>query len=124
MIKNIIIGILVILLLITILSYYYLTTRKSTYQSDRIKYINKKEEELDELEKNISSYESCAEQNTKYKYSLLQIKNILNSIGDDDLSIMSGNDSEMLQENDRQIKIIGKEGETQGILHTYHEDYL
>lgn len=127
MIKNIIIVILVILLVIIIASYYYLTNKKNSYQNDRMNYINKKEAELNGLEKSINSFVSCSEQNEKYKYSLAQIKDIVSSLDTDD--VMSVKDSEMSSEDiaklqGRQIKIIGKEGESEGTLTNYHDDYL
>ena len=125
-----------VLLVVTIFSYFYLSYKKNIFQKERLVYLNKKESEIQEKEQVINSYETCSEQNEKYRNSLSQIKEILDSLNVDNISSNNMSESELQTEVNSEtsknlekspinikkqngIKIIGNES-----LTDYHSEYL
>jgi len=80
MIKIAIIIILMLLLVITLYSYYCLSSRMINFEKLRLEYILKKEEELNDREKNINIVADCSIQNEKYQQAIENINSIIDKM--------------------------------------------
>ena len=95
-VKNIIITVLIILLIIVVGAYIYLVYQNENFQKDRLDYIDKKEKELDEKEKQLMPSETCSIKLTEYNNSINKINSVVEDLITEIKNIKNNN---VLQEN-------------------------
>lgn len=69
-----------LLLVITLYSYYCLSSRMINFEKSRLEFLLKKEEELNEREKNIKIVADCSIQNEKYQQTIENINSIIDKL--------------------------------------------